>query len=201
MKNLFCALLLALTPCIVHGVINFQADELVSVDGKLDVTLNVSFAYTLGNGTRYSPQFNGGPIGPTLRVRPGDTLTVTLINSLPPSPPRDRELFDYIMDPQNEADDLTNVTVVYNRLSEIGNVYTPVHGWWGFSYVNLHFHGAGFSPKAEDMQHPLDGGESKTYTFQISEDHPPGLVWYHSHFHSLVSTVSVLYGRCSVLFY
>lgn len=171
---------------IVAGEVNFQAPDLVSSDGFLEVTLNVSFADTL-NGKRYSPQFNGGPVGPTLRVKPGDVLNVTLVNSLPPSPERDLELLAYVQDPQNEAENLANVTIVYNRLSEIGNVYDPAYGYWGFSMINLHFHGAGFSPTVEDLQNPVDGGETKSYTFEIPTDHPPGLVWYHSHFHSLVS--------------
>lgn len=58
----------------------------------------------------------GQPIGPTLRVKPGDLLTVTLNNSLPAGSSVDRELYDYTHNPQNEMDEPRNMTIIYNRL-------------------------------------------------------------------------------------
>jgi FtsP/CotA-like multicopper oxidase with cupredoxin domain len=168
----------------VWGIVNYQAPEFVSDNGFLDVVLNITMEFSL-NGTRFSPLYNAGPVGPTLRVRPGDLLTVTLNNNLPPSPSRDIELLRYIQDPKNEIDDYVNVTKIYNRLDEIGNTHSPEFGFWGFNLANLHFHGAGFPPSLEDLQHPLDGGESRTFSYTIPEDHPPGLVWYHSHVHGV----------------
>lgn len=119
---------------------NFQPDEFVSVNGKLEVTLTVDLLESL-NGTRLAPAYNGKPVGPTLRVKPGDEVSLTLRNDLPPSPDIDRELLSYILDPQNEMNDEANVTIIYNRLSEIGNLGPAAFGEWGFHYVNLHFHG------------------------------------------------------------
>lgn len=180
-----CLLLEEATPAWADAL-NYQPPELRSQDGSLEVTLTISMENSLNN-TRYSPQFNGGPVGPTLRVKPGDLLTVHLVNNLPPSSTSDRELLAYIQDPRNEMQNLANVTKVFNRLSPIGNVYDPEFGFWGFSLQNLHFHGAGFPPKIEDLHHPVDGGENRTYTYQIPENHPPDLVWYHGHFHGNVS--------------
>ena len=101
-----------------------QPAELVSQDGKLEVTLDVDLIDSLegipwsNTGFRTGPGYNGQPIGPTLRVKRGDTLTVTLNNNLDPSPARELELDAYVKDPT--SDDV-NVTVIYNRLSEIGN--------------------------------------------------------------------------------
>jgi FtsP/CotA-like multicopper oxidase with cupredoxin domain len=47
--------------------------------------------------------------------------------------------------------------------------------------MNLHFHGCEFDPKIEDVRTALDGGETKTYEFQVADDHPPGFNWYHNH--------------------
>jgi FtsP/CotA-like multicopper oxidase with cupredoxin domain len=47
--------------------------------------------------------------------------------------------------------------------------------------MNLHFHGCEFDPKIEDVRSALDGGETKTYEFQVADDHPPGFNWYHNH--------------------
>ena len=81
-----------------------QPEEVVSENSQLDVTLNVGLVYSLPGipwsetGFRIAPGFNDGAIGPTLRVKPGDTVTVTLNNNLAPSPELDRELNAYVMD-------------------------------------------------------------------------------------------------------
>ena len=60
-----------------------QPQELVSANGRLDVELvaapsNVPF----GTGKRFAYTYNGTTPGPTLRVRPGDVLSITLVNRL-----------------------------------------------------------------------------------------------------------------------
>mmetsp|Transcript_24682 Transcript_24682/g.38025 ORF Transcript_24682/g.38025 Transcript_24682/m.38025 type:complete len:605 (-) Transcript_24682:603-2417(-) len=171
---------------------NYQPEQLVSQDGKLDVTLNVDLVSSL-DGKRLAPGYNGNPIGPTLRVKPGDTLTVTLNNNLDPSPAYDRELMEYV---QNPNSDESNVTIIYNRLTANGNIYDSDYGYWGLNYMNLHFHGAMFDPLLENTFEVLDGGESKTYKFDIPNDQPPGLHWYHNHVHGTgqSSTMSGLHG-------
>jgi hypothetical protein len=89
------------------------------------VTLNVGLVQSLEGiewsdiGYRLAPGYNGGAVGPTLRVKPGDILTVTLNNKMDPSPARDLELNDYVL---NTSSDDANVTVIYNRLTAIGNL-------------------------------------------------------------------------------
>jgi hypothetical protein len=102
-------------------VVNYQPVELVSSNGKLEVTLDVGLLESL-NGTRFAPAYNGAPIGPTIRVKPGDSFKVTLNNMLEPGTDLDRELMAYVMSPQNSIDHDVNVTTIYNRLSEIGNI-------------------------------------------------------------------------------
>ena len=101
---------------------NNQPTELVSKDGLLEVTLTVDELVSVLD-TKIAPAYNGEPCGPTLRVRPGDTLKVTLINNLPAMTSTENELYNYIQDPQNEIDNLVNVTAIYNRLDvTTGNV-------------------------------------------------------------------------------
>jgi FtsP/CotA-like multicopper oxidase with cupredoxin domain len=152
----------------------------------LEVTLNVDLVDSLEGiqwsttGYRTAPGYNGLGIGPTLRVKPGDKLTVTLNNNLPPSPVLDRELHEYV---QNPASDDINATIIYNRLSANGGLYAPVYGYWGLTLFNLHFHGLDFSPTEEDLGRVVDGGESKTYTFKLAKDLEPGTYFYHDHVH------------------
>jgi len=60
-----------------------QPEVLESANGKLEVEL-VARARQIpwGNGTRYALTYNGTTPGPTLAVRPGDVVTVHLVNDL-----------------------------------------------------------------------------------------------------------------------
>jgi FtsP/CotA-like multicopper oxidase with cupredoxin domain len=71
------------TPGPVPGGPFVQPGELVSANGRLEVALTAAHA-TLpwAAGNRYALAYNGTVPGPTLRVRPGDTLVVTLTNAL-----------------------------------------------------------------------------------------------------------------------
>ena len=53
-----------------------QPTELVSSNGRLEVTLTVDNLESWPNGTKIGSAFNGLPVGPTLRVKQGDTLEV-----------------------------------------------------------------------------------------------------------------------------
>jgi FtsP/CotA-like multicopper oxidase with cupredoxin domain len=72
--------------------VKWESAELVepevrrSVDGELATELRVHYAYADIGGYRLSLRTYEGVIpGPTLRVQPGDTLRVRLINDLPPN--------------------------------------------------------------------------------------------------------------------
>src|SRR3954452_19734511 len=57
-----------------------------SVNGVLSTTLRVGYAYRQIEGVRlYVRSYEGGSPGPTLRMKPGDTLRIKLINDLPPN--------------------------------------------------------------------------------------------------------------------
>ena len=47
--------------------------------------------------------------------------------------------------------------------------------------MNLHFHGMSLSFTEEDVHEAIDGGEEKTYTFELPDDQETGLYWYHNH--------------------
>src|SRR3954470_18758670 len=57
-----------------------------SVNGVLSTTLRVGYAYRQIGGVRlYVRSYEGGSPGPTLRMKPGDTLRIKMINDLPPN--------------------------------------------------------------------------------------------------------------------
>jgi FtsP/CotA-like multicopper oxidase with cupredoxin domain len=57
-----------------------------SANGVLSTTLRVGYAYRQIGGVRlYVRSYESGSPGPTLRIKPGDTLRIKLINDLPPN--------------------------------------------------------------------------------------------------------------------
>jgi FtsP/CotA-like multicopper oxidase with cupredoxin domain len=60
-----------------------QPSVLQSTNGLLEVSLLVKAGlHPWGSGNRYALSYNGSTPGPTLRVRPGDTMRITLRNEL-----------------------------------------------------------------------------------------------------------------------
>jgi hypothetical protein len=115
-----------------HVAFYRQPPEIVSSNGTLAVTLDVGLVDSLAGipwsttGVRTATGYNGASIGPTLRVKAGDVLTVTLTNSLPPTSALDLELFAFIQDPDSDE---TNATKIYNRLDDIGNLVRTHNQW------------------------------------------------------------------------
>jgi FtsP/CotA-like multicopper oxidase with cupredoxin domain len=90
-----------------------QPNQIYSKDGILDAILNVDYLLSL-DGTRYAPAYNGKPVGPTFRVKPGDTIKIKLINNLLPESDTGRELYEYVSNP-NPVDSMnqTSKQVIY----------------------------------------------------------------------------------------
>lgn len=97
--------------------------------------------------------YNKGIPGPTLILRPGDLLKVTLENNL------------------SEA-------------------------------TNLHVHGLHVSPQgnSDNVFLTIESGDSFNYEYQLPDDHPPGVYWYHPHRHGSVAdqVFGGLYGAIIV---
>lgn len=60
-----------------------QPVDLIATGGRLAVTLTAAESMVpYHSGTRWAMTYNGTAIGPTLRVHPGDQLSITLVNHL-----------------------------------------------------------------------------------------------------------------------
>ncbi len=68
--------------------------------------------------------------------------------------------------------------------------------------TNLHVHGLHVSPQGngDNMFVTVDPGASFQYEYQLPEDHPPGVYWYHPHHHGFVAeqVFGGLYGAIIV---
>ena len=121
---------------------NGQPVEYRSKDGLLEVTLTVDLL-TTPQLNRTAPAYNGSPVGPTLRAKPGDTVRIKLINKLPASSAENLEMSKFALTPFTDESKQVNQTLLVNRLQyPTGNLWAiPEKDYWGKGYQNLHFHG------------------------------------------------------------
>ncbi len=153
-----------------------QPPDLYSQAGVLNVTLGYFTSVDSLARTLFCFVTSDGKESPTLHVKPGDTINITLTNMLPamPGAPSMR---------------------VSNDTTVCGNPdMTPTS-------VNMHFHGTNTSPRchSDEVIHTLiNSGETFTYRLRIPKDEPPGLYWYHPHIHG-ISSVAVQGGATGAI--
>lgn len=143
--------------------------------GTDTITLETAFKDTVfeGNVRVRLRAYNDQVPGPTITTAPGRTLRIRIRNRLPP--------YDSSGWPGNHnvphALDTTNLHV--HGLNVIPHLFEPI----------------GTSDPAAPMI-AIRPGEEKDYVFQIPEDHPAGLFWYHPHHHgsTVVQAVTGMAG-------
>lgn len=160
--------------CPVNGQIR-RVQTRSSVDGLLDTDLTVRLARNrIGDALLYSRTYEGCIPGPTLEVRPGDTLRLRITNNLP------EEHDKRAAGPSG---------------GEKGEMH---HG--GFNITNFHTHGLHVSPKgiADNPYRQFMPGTTNDVEIDIPADHPAGTFWYHPHHHGAVA-VQVMGGMAGAL--
>jgi FtsP/CotA-like multicopper oxidase with cupredoxin domain len=155
------ALALNHPPCSFSGpgsaIVNPK--DLRSRNGVLKVTLTLRNSLDSFGRTQYCYLDEAGDRSPTLRLQPGDLLILKLRNNL---------------------SGLSTKQHVHPRSSGCTS------GSMSSNATNLHFHGLSIPPSchADDSLKTFVGpSQSFTYRFQIPENQPPGLYWYHPHSH------------------
>jgi FtsP/CotA-like multicopper oxidase with cupredoxin domain len=107
---------------------------------------------------------------PTLHVKPGDTLNITVTNNTPPQP------FGETFLAPNCGDATIQYTPPPSGITSTG------------SSVNLHYHGTNVTPQCggDNVTRTLINSDTTfQYSFTFPLDEPPGLYWYHPHVHGL----------------
>ncbi|HUO17614.1 MAG TPA: multicopper oxidase domain-containing protein [Verrucomicrobiae bacterium] len=123
---------------------------------------------------------NGMIEAPTLRLNPGDTLTLNLTDSLnvTNAPTADG--------PYSAAHMKQMMGHMQSRSSTNPCQSTLVN----FNTTNMHFHGLNIPPVChqDDVIHTLiQTGQTFQYQIQIPTNEPPGLYWYHPHPHGVTA--------------
>ena len=147
--------------------------EVRSADGVLRTPLTLQYAHnTIGGCPVYLRNYDGQLVGPTLRVKPGDTLEVDLYNQLPPNtnPPPTEPWFAH-------------------------------NGGYNFNLTNFHTHGWWVDPNGESdnvLRHMEPRPRPHRIRVQVPEEHPAGTFWYHAHVHGSTA-VQVSSGMAGTL--
>ena len=170
----------AAEPCTRPHIGGIVADppELRSANGALAVEFSFETFTDHYGRARYCYVAANGAQSPTLRVRPGDRLTLRLKNNLPANPAVPPRHHDMTIQGPCGAGRMTPAT------------------------TNLHFHGLSIPPacRADEVISTMvqPSPTAFEYRFQIPPHQPPGLYWYHPHPHGF-SEAQVLGGASGAL--
>ena len=132
---------------------------LFSSNGVLSVRFSYQHRMDAYNRDLFCFMTPEGLQNPTLHVKPGDHLIVTLTNNTPA-----QQLTMTVNPPNCGASSM------------------------GPSSVNIHYHGTNTSPACgadEVIKTVVNSGETFQYDVAFPSDEPPGLYWYHPHIHGL----------------
>jgi FtsP/CotA-like multicopper oxidase with cupredoxin domain len=138
--------------------------DLFSENGVLNVVFDYFTSVDAAGRTLFCFVTPTGKEAPTLHVRPGDRLDLTVVDKVPQPPAA------------------APTEIVSSASEQCGEATMTV------SSVNVHFHGTNTSPKchSDEVIHTIvNSGESFHYSVQFPWDEPPGLYWYHPHIHGI----------------
>jgi FtsP/CotA-like multicopper oxidase with cupredoxin domain len=171
------------TPCsrLRPGSAIPEPEDLRSRNGELTVDLTIHNSLEPNGNVRYCYTTPDGGEAPTLRVKPGDLLTLNLKNDLvDPGRPDERHTGHGATDNSDPC----------------------LSGKMSATSTNLHFHGLTIPAAChqDDVLKTSIQPEDKPfqYRFRIPDNEPPGLYWYHPHIHGF-STAQVLGGASGAL--
>jgi suppressor of ftsI len=151
-----------------------------AVESRVDeYTLQVGYSEReLGPFRLRTRTYKSSLPGPLMVTRPGRALRIKLINHLPADPP-----------------------------AALPAGIDPVNNPHAFNTTNLHVHGLQVIPHlflplgTVNPAAPLitvGSGQTFNYEFQIPDDHPSGLYWYHPHYHGSAG-VQVVNGMAGLI--
>ena len=150
--------------------------QLRAQNGVLNVTLTAAPApVTVAGQSFTSNVFNGQYIPPTLILKRGDRLNLTLVNNIGPSD-------NVITAPQPTNTHYHGMNISPKEPGD--NVYLIVP-----SSVPIppgHDHGATAAMNMTPTKSPFRKGSRYGYSWQVPADHSQGLHWYHPHVHGHV---------------
>ena len=162
-----------------------EPENLASQNGVLKLELTFRNFIEPDGEVGYCYIYKDGAEAPTLRLKPGDWLELSLKN----------ELSAAIAAKQPQTMPMMSLSMSLEK--------APCGGGTRMSptSTNLHFHGLTVPSRCHEddvLQTAVDPSGTMEYKFQIPPDEPPGLYWYHPHIHGFAK-VQVLGGASGAL--
>jgi FtsP/CotA-like multicopper oxidase with cupredoxin domain len=148
-------------PRFAPGSVVHQPAALYSQNGVLSVQFSYQTTTDAAGRTLYCFMTPSGLENPTLHVKPGDHLIITVTNNTTQQPVM------MTIDPPNCGPGGSQMTG---------------------SSVNIHYHGTNTSPTChsdEVIKTLINYGQTFQYNVAFPANEPPGLYWYHPHVHGL----------------
>jgi FtsP/CotA-like multicopper oxidase with cupredoxin domain len=148
------------------GSVITPPEDLFSVGGVLKLNLSYQTALDPNGNTLFCYVLPDGQESPTLHVKPGDHLQITLTNDTP-NPTSSSAM-------QMQMTSATGSTCGAATMTE--------------SSTNIHYHGTNTPPTChqdEVIFTLINSGDSFTYDLPFPSDEPAGLYWYHPHVHGI----------------
>lgn len=162
-------------PRFSPGDIVHQPPALFSHEGVLAVHLSYQSRTDAANRLLFCFMTPSGLQNPTLHVKPGDRLILTVTN--------------------NTAAQAEQMRLTPPNCGPGGTQMTR-------SSLNLHFHGTNTSPTChsdEVIKTLINSGQTFQYTLTIPADEPPGLYWYHPHVHGIAEQALLGGASCALV--
>jgi FtsP/CotA-like multicopper oxidase with cupredoxin domain len=155
-----------------------------SQNGELKVELTIHDAAVPNGSGRYCYLDGNGNESPTLRLKPGDLLILSLKNDL------------------TDVDRRPGVSHLHNHVDARKKADACASGSMTPTSTNLHFHGLTIPPVCHQddvLKTSISPADPPfEYRFRIPENQPPGLYWYHPHIHGF-TTAQVLGGASGAM--
>ena len=180
----------------VAGSTVSEPEDLRSANGVLRIELRYRKIFDENAHARYCYLAADGSEAPNLRVKPGDTVILSLKNEMAEGPGQRASSISMKSMPLQMSTGMAmrgSGMPVSNPCASA--VMTPLS-------TNLHFHGLSVPPTChqDDVLKTMvqPGDPAFEYHFQVPADQPAGLYWYHPHVHGFTSP-QVLGGASGAL--
>jgi FtsP/CotA-like multicopper oxidase with cupredoxin domain len=148
-------------PRFAAGSVIRQPAALFSQNGVLSVHFSKQNTTDSVGRTLFCFMTPSGLENPTLHVKPGDHLIITVTNNTTQQP------FHMMIDPPNCGPGGSTMTL---------------------SSLNIHYHGTNTSPTCHSddvIKTLINYGQTFQYNVAFPSNEPPGLYWYHPHVHGI----------------
>jgi len=168
---------------LAQMMLSFAVAHVATSQDTIHYTLVVTICHLrMGDLDTWTRCYNGTVPGPTLRVKPGQTLRISLVNELSAHDNTEYQVLNTTG--YGEAMSLTDLKREYNDSS-----WEEAEGTGSLfglpNTTNLHMHGlvvSGASP-ADDVMMAVKPGDVFQYAYEVPPHHMGGTLWYHPHHH------------------